>query len=120
MWSQSGADFATPRWASTNPRQSQCLFLPFELQAHLPYLVFNFQELAACALYWGGESGSKCVRVSEFQRESDLREGKTGWEGGGRACVSPGPLVTTLLHSQRQRGDRLKSFIQTGMIRQNI
>lgn len=94
-----------PRWASTNPRQSQCLFLPFELQAHLPYLVFNFQELAACAIYWGEKVGQNVCVWANFRENQTWGRVKRKREGGGRACVSARPLVTTLFHSQGQCGD---------------
>lgn len=96
--------------ASINPERTTVgLFPGCEPQAHPPYSVFNFQELALCILQenWvkclcGGISAAVCVR--ERERET--------------LCVF---VTLTLAHfsSQTPRG-RLKSFIQTGMIRQNI
>lgn len=59
----------------------------------------------------GGESGSKCVRVSKFQRESDLREGKTG-VGGAREsmCVSEATCDDFVSFTETTRGQIKKLY----------
>lgn len=67
-----------------------------------------------CDILWG-ESGSKCVRVSKFQRESDLREGKTGVGGGGgrgreSMCVSEATCDDFVSFIQTTRGQIKKLY----------
>lgn len=80
LWLQWRADQAVSFQASTNPdRSSFGLFLESELQAHPPYLLFNFQELALCILqenwvkcWCGGISVCVWVWERERHREGDI------------------------------------------------
>lgn len=108
---------------STNPDKAIiCLLLRFELQAHPLLFSFQFPRISAERLY--GETGSKCA----FARGNFFRGRKRGSErkreNRVRVChMSQKSLFIAVFHfssQTRRRGDRLKSFIQTSMIRQNI
>lgn len=79
-------------WALTNPdKASVCVFLRFELQAHLPYLVFNFQELVLCVIQRNWVKMCACEGLSERHiRSEGEREGARQ-----RACVSQKSLLIT-------------------------
>lgn len=76
MEPQRRADQTFSFQASTNPERTTAgLFLGCEPQAHPPYSVFNFQELALCILQenWvkclcGGISAAVCKRDRERER----------------------------------------------------
>lgn len=90
---------------------------------HIPfYLVFNFQELVP-SVYTEKLGQNVCLRGGNFFR-GRKRGSERKRENRVRVChMSQKSLFIAVFHfssQTRRRGDRLKSFIQTSMIRQNI